>query len=365
MGVLLHKKKSGDYYVIVNHMGQRTSKKLGPIDKRTAKKCRRDWIKKLAMGLVDFDNGKKKNGMPTFGEFFRGYLNDYARTTLKHSTWKGYRNLSKQHLLPIWKNRKLDSISKQDIKKLLLERMDDGLQINNLRICISAIFQHAVEQEVLSTNVARNLGKAFRSNGVSKVDAQFLTKKQVAVFLETVQQHAPDFYDFCLTLFRTGMRLGEVLALGWDCVDFNAKQLVVRRSFSHNYWDTPKSHKVRRIDMSEGLHKALWQRYQKRNESLSCNNGEQVHLVFPRKNGEPLNPDRFRLEIFKPMLKKAKLPEMRIHDARHTYASLLLQANAPMIYVKEQMGHSTIATTVNIYGHISPSANKSITNMLD
>ena len=155
---------------------------------------------------------------------------------------------------------------------------------------------------------------------------QFLSKDKVAVFLKTVQRHAPEYYDFCLLLFRTGLRLGEALGLAWDCVDFNAKQIVVRRSFSHNYWDTPKSHKIRHVDMSDGLHKALWQRYQKRNENLKCNNGELIYLVFPKKNGEPLNPDKFRHNVFKPMLKKAGLPKMRIHDCRHTYASLLLQA---------------------------------------
>lgn len=367
MGVLLVKKKeTGNYYVCINHAGQRTSRKIGNVDIRTARKVRKEWVKKLAMGLVDFRNGRK-TGVPLFGKFFWEYIHDYAKKTLKYNTWMGYKKLGQRHVLPVWKNRRLDSFTKTDVRALLLEKQNEGLVINNLRICISAIFQHAVEREILQTNPARNLGKGFR-NGIPKTHVQFLSKEQVATFLGTVQKNAPKHYDFCLTLFRTGARLGEALGLGWDCVDFNAKQITVRRSFSHNHWDTPKSHKVRHVDMSDGLYKALWKRYQKRNKHLSCKpdgSEEKIHLVFSKDNGEPLNPDKFRLNIFKPMLEKAKLPEMRIHDCRHTYASLLLQAGAPLHYVKEQLGHSTIATTVDLYGHITPGANRSVLDSLD
>jgi len=82
-------------------------------------------------------------------------------------------------------------------------------------------------------------------------------------------------------------------------------------------------------------------------------------------NGEPLNPDQFRLNICKPMLKKAKLQKMRIHDCGHTYASLLLQACAPLPYVKEQLGHGTIATIVDLDGNITPGANRNILDSLD
>ena len=80
---------------------------------------------------------------------------------------------------------------------------------------------------------------------------------------------------------------------------------------------------------------------------------------------EPLNPDKFRQNVFTPLLTKAKLPRIRMHDCRHTYASLLLEAGAPIHYVKEQLGHSSIATTVDLYGHLSPGANRSVLDSLD
>ena len=87
--------------------------------------------------------------------------------------------------------------------------------------------------------------------------------------------------------------------------------------------------------------------------------------MFPNKSGKVLNQNVFRRGGFYLLLAKAELPKIRIHDIRHTYASLLLQAGAPLHYVKEQLGHSTIATTVDLYGHCQPSANREILNILD
>ena len=88
-------------------------------------------------------------------------------------------------------------------------------------------------------------------------------------------------------------------------------------------------------------------------------------LAFPDKHGEPINDSYLRKSVFYPLLAKAKLPRIRLHDIRHTYASQLLQAGAPVHYVKEQLGHSSIATTVDLYGHCQPGTNREAINRLD
>jgi integrase len=69
--------------------------------------------------------------------------------------------------------------------------------------------------------------------------------------------------------------------------------------------------------------------------------------------------------IFKRVLTKAGIREMRIHDIRHTYASLLLSQGESPVYVKEQLGHQSIQITVDIYGHLIPSSNRGAVNRLD
>ncbi|OHB52346.1 MAG: hypothetical protein A2Y12_19470, partial [Planctomycetes bacterium GWF2_42_9] len=327
MGVKIYKQKtSGDWYVWITHKGQRTSRKVGP-DKKVAMKAARAYVEHLALGQVDFSNGRTPDVENlSFGGFCEDYLKNVAMRRLKRNSWISYRNLINLHLLSAWKDRRLDSITRQDVKALLLEKQATGIVVNNLRICISAVFAEAVEREIMAVNPAHSLGKTFRKNE-SKKHIQFLTKEQVSLLLETAKQDYSDYHDFMCTAFRTGMRLGELLALSWDCVNFESRQIAVRRSYSHAHWDTPKSHKARYIDVSNGLYEVLKSRFERVAQSSDFN---KTALVFPNSYGEPMNDSIFRRGVLYKMLTKLKLPQIRIHDMRHTYASLLLQANAPI-----------------------------------
>lgn len=362
MGVTINKQKStGDWYVWICCRGKRTSRKVGK-DRKTAMKAATQYRKKLALGEIDFSNGKIKQHH-IFGEFFNEYTNKVAKHRLKYNTWKSYEKRIKRHLLPVWKNREISSITRQEVKQFLLKKRAKGLVVDNLRVVICAVFSEAVEREIIPTNPAHRLGKFFR-NDKFRTPPKFLGKEQVAILLQTAQQHAPKFHDFILTAFRTGMRLGELQALAWDSIDFYSKQIVVQRSFSHRHWDTPKSHKIRYIDMSDTLLEVLKRRYGNRNTELVCSShkSKKIHLVFANDRGEPFNQANFRHRVFYPLLAKAGLLQIRIHDIRHTFASLLLQAGAPVHYVKDQLGHSSIATTVDLYGHCQPGINRDAIN---
>jgi len=326
------------------------AKKVGK-DKRLANQVAKEYRKKLLLGELDWDKGKKSSVDLTFSDFCKKYLKDVQKR-LKYNTLKSYEKIIKLYLLDSLGNQRLDFITKFNIRKLLLEKQNQGLVVNNIRICLSAIFQHAVDQEILSVNPAHGLGKSFPSRKM--FEPKILNKNQVRTFLKVVQQYKPQHYAFFLTAFRSGMRLGELLALTWENVNFNTKQIKVCRSYSHNHFDVPKSNKVRFVDMSRGLQVELKNCYQK----------NSTGLVFAGNNGKPLSDNRVR-KVFYRLLHQAGLPKIRIHDIRHTYASLLLQTGAPIHYVKEQLGHSSITTTVDLYGHVSPGANRNAVNALD
>jgi integrase len=87
--------------------------------------------------------------------------------------------------------------------------------------------------------------------------------------------------------------------------------------------------------------------------------------VFCRESGRPLDADNLRHRVFYKLLEKAALRRVRFHDLRHTFASLLLQNGESPAYVKEQMGHSSIQVTVDVYGHLIPGANRQAVDRLD
>lgn len=365
MGVTINKKKAtGDWYVWISYKGQRTSRKIGK-DCRTAMKAATMYRKKLVLGEIDFSNGRNRQ-YHIFGEFYNDYINNVAKHRLKYNTWRSYEKRIKRHVLPVWKNREINSITRQEVKQFLLEKRAKGLVVDNLRVVICAVFTEAVEREIIPVNPAHRLGKLFR-NGNCKTPPKVLSKEQVGVLLQMAQLHAPKYYDFIVTAFRTGMRLGELQALAWDSVNFYSKQIVIQRSVSHYHWDTPKSHKIRYIDMTDTLLEVLQRRYDNRNPELTCKShkAKKIYLVFANDRGEPFNQANFRHRVFYPLLAKAGLPQIRIHDIRHTFASQLLQAGAPIHYVKDQLGHSSIATTVDLYGHCQPGVNRAAINKLD
>ncbi len=87
--------------------------------------------------------------------------------------------------------------------------------------------------------------------------------------------------------------------------------------------------------------------------------------VFCNESGGLLHPHNLRDRVFYGLLEKAKLRQVRFHDLRHTFASLLLQQGETPVYVKEQMGHSSIQVTVDLYGHLIPGGNKQAVDRLD
>ena len=93
--------------------------------------------------------------------------------------------------------------------------------------------------------------------------------------------------------------------------------------------------------------------------------GTTLRLVFPNELGGPTDGDNFRHRVFYALLEKADVPKVRFHDIRHTFASLLLQQGESLHYVKEQMGHASIQTTVDVYRHVVPGSNRNAVNRLD
>jgi len=264
----------------------------------------------------------------------------------------GYENLIKLYLLRPWGGKCLCDITKQHVKRLLLAKQESGLNINNLRICISALFQEAVEREILPVNVAHNLGKVFRNNHVPKTQSQALTKTERDTFLALAEKEKSRYCMFYMVLFKTGMRLGEALALATEDINWNSRQVTVRRNLSHNYWTTPKSGRDRKVDLIPHLVEAL-KEYCMAERKVCKSSPDKIKLVFSNKNGEPFNPDAARLE-FHELLQKAGIKKCRLQDCRHSFASILLSQGASIFYVMKQLGHADVKLTCNLYGHLLP-----------
>jgi integrase len=87
--------------------------------------------------------------------------------------------------------------------------------------------------------------------------------------------------------------------------------------------------------------------------------------VFPDANGRHMDPDNFRSRVWEPLLVAAELRHVRIHDLRHTYASLMIEAGKELHYIQQQLGHHSPAFTLSVYGHLLPRDRRGEVNCLD
>ncbi|MGD9733191.1 MAG: tyrosine-type recombinase/integrase [Desulfamplus sp.] len=169
-----------------------------------------------------------------------------------------------------------------------------------------------------------------------------------------------------LTLARTGMRIGEVTALQWDDIDFDKRFIHVQRTFSRGKLGTPKNGKDRMVDMSKQLSKVLADlKVQRNNEAIEKGWKNFPKWLFVNQIGSYLDIHNWRSRVFYKVLEKAGFKKIRIHDLRHTYASLLIEAGESLTYIRDQLGHHSISFTVDIYGHLTPGGNKAAVDSLD
>ena len=143
------------------------------------------------------------------------------------------------------------------------------------------------------------------------------------------------------------MRLGELLALEWSDVDWNGMFIKVRKSYKIGKIGPTKSGKERRVDLSDQLHEELIFLHDKE-VKITFKKGKKIIENIFHENGNYLEQNTVR-RIFKNILRISGIRDIRLHDIRHTFASLLLSAGYSPVYVKEQLGHHSIQITVDTY----------------
>ena len=162
----------------------------------------------------------------------------------------------------------------------------------------------------------------------------------------------------------TGLRQGELLGLKWDDVDLEDGSLQVRRTLSITksgpVFTSPKTAGSRRsVKLTSKAIAALKSHLERQLGEMDkvgslWSPGDADGLIFASETGEPLDRRVVTKLKFKPLLKRAGLPEIRFHDLRHTCATLLLTRNVNPKIVSEMLGHASIAITLDTYSHVLP-----------
>ena len=365
MGVTIRErpKNSGVWWIFVCWQGKRKAKKVG--HKEVAEEAARKIQARLTLGEAAFP--QRKPPAPTLKEYYKVFTCTYLKTAVRHSTRQSYVYNVKNHILPALGDLKLDLITRQRTKQFVACLVEKGLARATIAIIIaqlSSMMSQAKDDGIIQVNPAARLRK-FYSNAPASRHIEPLTAEEARALLQAALKHYPAHYPMLLCSIHTGMRMGELVGLQWGDVDDFGSFITVRRNIVRRRINETKTGRIRRIDMSDALRETLKAlKRQRREQWLARGENSIPKWVFCCQNGNFMDPYNFKTYYFEPCLEKAKLRRIRFHDLRHSFASLLIQAGHPLAYIKEQLGHSSIRMTVDVYGHLVPGAHREVMNTL-
>lgn len=309
------------------------------------------------------------NGNELFKTYIYEWLETYKKPKVKPITYSVQERNVRLNILPRWGNYKLKQITRVEYQKWLnelIEKYSEGTVRRIHSIMNSALFDAVHEFRILRENPISKI-TIPKKDGDKKVN--YFTKEQLEKFLEEVRKPVKNRkykhsiqYEVLFTLMaRTGIRIGEALALTWDDIDLKNKTITINKTLvyplnSKPYISTPKTkNSIRKITIDDKLVKLLKKHKINRNEMYlryKDYKKPETNIVFHQHEGRWLRTNVVR-EYFKEVCKRAGLPVLSPHALRHSHAVHLLEAGASEKYVAERLGHASTKTTSDTYLHIT------------
>lgn len=310
-----------------------------------------------------------------FADYLEGWLKDQHLKGMKPATIQANRWRLRRRASPVFGPLALSAITRQMVKNWIATLSAEELAYKTLLgyLCaLSAVLSEAVEDGHLTVNPVGKLSKILkRPPKLDDGELEIFTPEEEAAVLRTAKEQMPHAYPLVLTFFRTGARVGEVLAIHRAECNFTTRTLTIRRNWSNWRLGTPKSGKTRRVDMSQELTKTLEAWCETQALEAAAKGQLPSEIVFlgnlggKRRQPYYMSENWLRYKLWFPLLERAKVRRLTPHAARHTFASRLLANNESLKYVSEQLGHSSITITADTYGHLIPGANRQAVDRLD
>jgi integrase len=312
---------------------------------------------KLADAQRRMAAGEEVGGSLRVGEYLASWLDAKEAAGRKASTIAQYRDLTKRFLTPHLGHVKLSDLRATHVEKMLgaMEQEGRGLVTRRRTVAVlSSALGSAVKRRLVPWNVCTQIEQAPEDSEPRPV----WDVEQVRRFLASVQgdRLAALWRLYCLV----GVRRGEGVGLGWDAVDLEAGELRINRSLGEVggqlSWGTPKTANGRRtIALDPGTVTALrTHRARQGEEKLALGAGYRDEgLVFAAEDGRPIWPG-YVSDRFHALADLVELPRIRLHDLRHSAASLALAAGIDLKTVSSNLGHAGISITADRYSHVLP-----------
>ncbi len=364
----------------------------GPFENKAREKRAAQTLLKKRLDEVDRSSYTPRSDRLTFGKLADRFLE--SKINIRPTTRRSYSALIELYLKPIFGDKRIDRISAADIERFrnqlaqgrpppiadafakrlmeerpalskshamyrVLRRKPGVRTVNKVLSLTVSIFKYAERHRWVDYNPAVHVQKLHPpvSLEADVLDSNVLTPKEIARLIDAADPGRRNEkgvlirinYQLLITFAAlTGLREGEILGLQWGDIDWNSKQVHVRRAWKENRYYPPKTQASRRkVELPDRLIQDL------RKWKLACPKGAD-DLVFPNLNGNPMSSTNLLQRGFYPALRRAGLRRIRFHDLRHTYASLLIADGVDVVRVSRSLGHANPSITLKVYGHALP-----------
>jgi integrase len=351
----------------------------------------------LTKVLRDLDTGNyvepaRKQRTQTFALFVRDDWLPAVRSSLRPSTLSTYEHWLERHVLPHLGTLRLAEITPDRINRMYGEllvsgrsdalrrsaegadsraaaravkrakAMDDvdaaGLSAQSVKH-VHVVLHRVLRDAVKWDRIARNPADRAEPPAPKRREMQVWSAEQLRTFLTHVRSDR--LYGAWLLLSTTGMRRSEVLGMRWSDVDLgdagsiSVRQTLVAVGYRLEFHEPKTERSRRRIGLDPATVAALKAHRARQNEERLAWGPAwtETGLVFTQDDGQPIHPQSLS-QFFEKRTKAAKLPPVRLHDIRHSYATAALNAGIPAKVISERLGHSSIAITSDIYQHVLP-----------
>ena len=273
-------------------------------------------------------------------------------------TRRGYREALDNHVLPTFGHRKLREIDHVMVARFISSLESKGLKASTIESYLKPLagtFKYAVWKKLIATNPMDALRVEDRPKGTKKKQREW-TRQEIADLLWAAEAYAKepgasaDYVPLLRTAVYAGLRLGELLGLQWQDVDFEHGAIHVERQFNKlGEFTGPKTQAgVRRIPVRPELIRLL---KDEREKAFARGRARPEDLVFSARTGGP-KLHRTVQRAFDSIADKAGVEDVTFHDLRHAYASIAIDAGADPVYLAKVLGHADPAITLNTYAHV-------------
>ena len=311
--------------------------------------------RRLTELLSSLDKGiYTRPGKLTVADLLNQFLQGYVKTKCSQKTQDGYQMIMERHLIPALGHIQLKQLQPQVIQAYYGKACEklSGRTVHKHHRLLKQSLKYGVRQGYLG----RNPCDLVDSPSWKARPMRTLTTEELENLLEIASGNR--FYPVIYTAVSTGLRQAELLGLRWRDIDLDLQSISVCRTLYKRrgvceFKEPKTSHSKRRVSMTAKLADYLSE-YREERESLSLHLGRLLKpddLIFASVEGKPIDPYVLS-HAFNKLAKRAGLKDVRFHDLRHTFASLMLLRGAKPKVISEALGHASVAFTMDTYSHI-------------